>query len=276
MKKLVVTCLLCQMVLPLCAGIMIHPKFLFLDDKTKSAEIMLVNSDAAQSANYRISLSYKKQNPDGSYTDIPLDQPLPPDSAVNLLRYSPRSVMLPPSKGQTVRVLKRLPEGLAPGEYIAYITFTEVLLEKPLTKQNLSSQEFSVQLTAIPSFSIPIFVRHQVSEISPALIEAGQLTEVNGKPQLNIILRRQKRSDKPVSSIRGDLSVWKDGKMLGMVRGRYLLPGTEQLPTRIILQNEDNTLHLKDLKGKAVTVLFTESGNQLQPDKKLAETTITL
>ena len=66
MKKLVVLGALCSLAVSATAGIMIYPKYLFLDDKTKSAEVTLVNSSALESSNYRVTLTYKKQNPDGS------------------------------------------------------------------------------------------------------------------------------------------------------------------------------------------------------------------
>ena len=44
MKKAVLLVALCSFAVSATAGIMIYPKFLFLDDKTKSAEVTLINS----------------------------------------------------------------------------------------------------------------------------------------------------------------------------------------------------------------------------------------
>lgn len=93
MKKAVLLLTLCSLALCASAGIMIHPKYLFLDDKTKSEQITLINSSALESANYRVTLNYKKQNPDGSFTEVATEE-IPQDSITRLLRYSPRSVIL--------------------------------------------------------------------------------------------------------------------------------------------------------------------------------------
>ena len=248
------------------AGIMIHPKYVLLNDKTKTAEIMLANSSETDSANYRVSVSYKKQNSDGSYTDFEPEDPLPPQSAVHLLRFSPRSVLLAPGQSQMVRILRRFPEDLAAGEYTAYITFTEVVLEKPRTKENLADGTFTVKLTPIPSFSIPVIVRHNVKEISSATLSVTGIEEREGKLFMRVVLQRQP-SDIP-TSIRGDISIWLDGKQVGLLRGKYLLLGNDSVDSLIPLHTQDKTyLSKKELKGKTLDVLFTKQSED-KVDKK--------
>lgn len=285
MKKGILLLALCSMVSSAAAGIMIYPKYLSFDDKTKSAEVTLINSSALESSNYRITLSFKKQNPDGSYTEV-AEKDIPAASATHLLRYSPRSVMLKPSQSQTVRILKRIPEGLEPGEYVGYITFTEVLLEKPATKESLKPGTFSVKITPIPSFSIPVFVRYKVKENAPVSLETKGLTTKNNVAALRVIMHRNPQTTR--TSARGDLTVWDGDEMIGYIKGRYILPATELLETQIPLylkegvtneegKKEDKPLTAKDLKGKTLKVLFTETDeNQVQKDKLLAQTEIKL
>lgn len=285
MKKAVLLLAVCSMAVSATAGIMIYPKFLSFDDKTKSAEVTLINSSALESSNYRITLTYKKQNPDGSYTEVATEE-IPADSITKLLRYSPRSVMLKPSQSQTVRVLKRLPANLEPGEYVGYITFTEVLLEKAATKESLKPGTFSVKITPIPSFSIPIFVRYKVKGNAPVTLTTDGLEERNGITSLRVVMHRQEQT--PRTSARGDLTVWDGDEMIGFVRGRYMLPATETLQTRIALRipdgqvNKDGKKETKyltadELKGKTLKVLFTETDeNQVQKDKILAQTEVVL
>ncbi len=269
--------LLCSIGLSASAGIMIYPKFLFFDDKTKSAEVSLINSSQLESSNYRVTVSYKRQNPDGSYTEIATED-APADSAVRLLRYSPRSVMLPPNKGQTIRVLKRIPEGLEPGEYIAYITFTEVLLEKPATKRKTDSNTMTVRLTPIPSFSIPVFVRYKTKENAPVVVsaDAKDLVTTEKQTTLNVVLTRQEQA--VPTSVRGDISVWRGSTLLGFIRGRYLLAGNKSIATKIPLKDkEGNPLKTDELKGKKLTVLFTEpSDDKINKSAVWSETEIQL
>ena len=269
MKKLVVLFVLVGLSISASAGIMIYPKFVFFDDKTKVAEVSLINSDAVKSSNYRISISYKKQNPDGSYTEIPSveGQAEPTDSAVPFLRYSPRAAFLSPQKGQVVRILKRLPEGLEPGDYIAYITFTEVAMEKPLTKQE-KKNTFSVTLTPIPAFSIPVIVRHQ-NKITPKVsLEIFKPEQTSSQPYISFRISKEAGQ----RAVRGDISVWMKDEMIGLIRGKYLLPATAYLDMNIPLKSENKALTWDDLKGKKIKVLFTEpSENKINKKKVLAK-----
>ena len=285
MKKLVVGCVLLSMALSASAGIMIYPKALFFDDKTKSAEVSLINSSGLDSANYRVTVSYKKQNPDGSFTEI-AEEEVPADSATKLLRYSPRSVMLKPSQSQTVRVLKRLPGNLEPGEYVAYITFSEVRLEKAVTKEDLKPGAFSVKITPIPAFSIPVFVRYKIKEGAPVTLTTNGVEEKDGYVFLRVVLNREPQEKR--TSARGDITIWDGNRMVGLVRGRYMLPGTDSLETSIPLRlvnasvkedgvREDKYLTMEEVKGKTLTVLFTEANDYVvQKDKVFAKTEVSL
>lgn len=258
MKKIILFLILIGINFPALAGIMIHPKFLFFDDKTKVAEIMLINSDSVESANYRVSLSYKKQNQDGSYTEIPVEtedpSTMPKDSAVSFLRYSPRAAFLSPQKSQIVRVLKRLPEGVEPGDYIAYITFTEVLMEKPLTKQ-VEKDTFSVKITPIPAFSIPILVRYQNKERPKVSLEILNTEHKGTTPYIALRINKDKNS-----FVRGDISIWLKDERLGFIKGKYLLPANNSVDISIPLTRNGEVLTWEDLKGKKLKVLFTEPG----------------
>jgi len=278
MKKWILLSMCLSISVRLMAGIMIYPKYLFLDNKTKSAEVTLINSSPLESSNYRISLTYKKQNPDGTYTDISADK-APADSAIPFLRYSPRSVMLSPSKGQTVRLLKRLPADAVPGEYVVYLTFTEVVLEKPATKESLNPNTTRVKITPVPSFSIPVFVRYDVKENAPVALSTQPLEEKGGVLYLPVVMTRQ--AQKIRTSVRGDLTVWDGDKQIGFIKGRYLLPGSERLQTNIALKANDgketHSLTSKELKGKTLTILLTEPGeNEINTESVFAKTQVTL
>lgn len=285
MKKIGLLSVLVVWAVSATAGIMIYPKHLFFDDKTKSAEITLINSSPLESANYRITLTYQRQNPDGSYTPVTTEE-LPADSVTKFLRYSPRSVMLTPSQSQTVRVLKRLPADVKPGEYVGYITFTEVLLEKPATKQNTQPGAMSITLTPIPSFSVPIFLRYKVKENAPVTLRVQGVRDEKNGAVLTAVLTRQ--AQEIPTSARGDLSVWDGEEMIGLIRGRYLLPSNTSVQTQIPLYLKDaqtdaqgkkhnQALSRNDLKGKTLRVLFTQPDEgPVQKENVLAKAEITL
>ena len=173
-----------------------------------------------------------------------------------------------------------------PGEYVAYITFTEVLLEKAATKEDLKPGAFSVRITPIPAFSIPVFVRYKVKEDAPVSLTTNGLEEKDGVLYLRVVMNREPQEKR--TSARGDITVWDGNKMIGFVRGRYMLPATDTLETRIPLRiangtvkkdgkTDDKYLTVADVKGKTLTVLFTETSDYVvQKDKSRAKTEVTL
>ena len=101
---------------------------------------------------------------------------------------------------------------------------------------------------------------------------------------MRVVMSRQEQE--PRTSARGDISVWDGDKMIGYVRGRYMLPATDTLETRVPLRianavvkedgkMEDKYLTSANLKGKTLTVLFTETNDYVvQKDKVFAQTTV--
>ena len=275
-KKMMSLSLLMSMAIMAHASIMIYPKFVFFDDKTRSEEVLLVNGEGIQSANYRISLTYKKQDMNGNYEEITDAAKVGEDSAVPFLRYSPRSVELPPSQSQVVRLLKRLPENLPAGDYVAYITFTEVPQEQPKKSNSGKAKGITVRVTPIPSFSVPILLRHKVQpEDIQATVQADKLHYEGNKTFLPVRLGRVKTDKNIQTFIRGDISVWVKDQVIGHVKGKYLLPGNDFVDVNVPLFVGENKW--LDLKGKKLTILFT-SFNEAKIDKTqiLAQTEIQL
>lgn len=254
MNKIIVLFLVFFSGIYLHAGIMIYPKYLLFKERVKSAEIILINPSKTDPSTYRVSITYKQQNHDGSYTEITSDKQ-PQFSAVPFLRFSPRSVELEPKKSQTIRVLKRLPEGLPNGDYVAYITFTEVIKESPRTKQvSNDSQILSIEVTPIPSFSIPIIIRHGSNAGTSAHIEV--LPNYNlDKDKLPIRITRQPQESK--YSVRGDISIWLNDEIIGMLKGKYVLPSLDYVDALVPLFSDGKPFPLSDLKNKPLKILFT-------------------
>lgn len=256
MKKWGITALLCAMTAaaPARADMMIYPKFIAFDDQTRVQEITLTNPNEEETIRYRIRLKYAKQNPDGSYTDV--EKPAF-TTGVDLLRFSPRAAVLGPKKTQRVKLLKRLPENLPPGEYTAYAVFTKIPAEKPLTKTTSAhGSGVRLELTAIPSFAIPVIISHgKQNTLQQSVIQyLGRADGFDKTPAARIAIERAAPAEMPASvTLRGDVSLWQNRKLIGVIKGKYLLAGNPRVEATVPLD--------ADLMrpGEAVRVLFTVS-----------------
>lgn len=230
------------------AMMMIYPKYVSFDDNTRIAEMTLINPSDEETINYRIRLNYFEQNHDGSYQEVVQPSGL---TGLDLLRHSPKSVTLAPKKNQTVKILKRLPDGTPDGEYTAYIVFTKVLAEKPLEKpKKTASDALEIQLIPIPSFAIPINIAVGARPLPAATLTYLGSSGPKKQPLIRIRLARADTSEPPQSStIRGDLSVWQSGKMLGFMKGKYLLAGNDYVDVELPLTNVK--------PGQKAEILFT-------------------
>jgi hypothetical protein len=125
-----------------------------------------------------------------------VDTPAPGEQfAGDMLRYSPRQVVLAPGAGQVVRVMLRKPADLAPGEYRSHLMFEKVAAPKP--EDSLGAQaapsdgQVSVQLTMLTALSIPVIVRHGETQASVTLSDLALLKPAPGQAtMLAAVLQR--------------------------------------------------------------------------------------
>lgn len=259
MKTLGVTALAGALMLcaaPMWAAIMIYPKFVDFGQTARVQEMTLVNPSPEETVTYRVRFKYARQNPDGTYTDV--EQP-GFTTAKDLVRFSPRSITLAPGKSQRVKLLRRIPADTPPGEYTGYIVFTQIPDEKPLQKASSSGAPgVRIELTAIPSFSIPVILTHgETKPDAPELSFLGLHTPEPGKPQARVRLVRTGGADIPQSrTLRGDISVWADGRLAGVIKGKYLLAGNPYVDAAVPLDPAVAA------PGTAVKILFTEPSEQ--------------
>lgn len=252
--KTALACALLALAAPVRADMMIYPKFVAFDDSSRVQEITLINPNGEETIHYRIRLKYARQNPDGSYTDIE-DPGF--TTGKDLLRFSPRSAVLGPKKTQRIKLLKRLPENLPAGEYTAYIVFTKIPAQKPRTKPNESSSGVSLELIPIPSFAVPVIVSHGAVPAERSVVSyLGRGENFEQFPTARVALERAAPAKLPASqTLRGDVSVWQDGRMIGVIKGKYLLAGNQRVEASVPL--EASLVR----PGSPVTVLFTKASD---------------
>jgi P pilus assembly chaperone PapD len=187
------------------AELMLFPKRIVFEDKQRAAQVELVNN-GTEPATYRISLKNRRMNESGALSVI--DSPGPGDMfADSMLHFSPHEVRLEPGASQTIRVLLRKPEDLAPGEYRSHLQFDkqpEVTAANSIEGPKGKSKEIGISLTMLLGASIPVIVRHGEVSATVALSQMELQGAANGQPALlSVFLERAGNK-----SVYGDLEVF--------------------------------------------------------------------
>lgn len=151
-------------------NLLVAPTRVVFEGRTRTAELTLINTDSRE-ATYRISFVNVRMGLDGSTREI--DSPEPGEQlAQDLIRYSPRQVVLAPNVAQSVRLQVRKPADLAPGEYRSHLLFRAVPAEPDARSEPVPGAPaggLSIDLVPIYGVSIPVIVRHGETKASVAL-----------------------------------------------------------------------------------------------------------
>ncbi len=147
---------------PASAGIgdlLVAPTRIVLDGR-KGAEIIL-NNIGDEPATYRISVDFRRMNPDGSLSEVA--EPSAQDkAAADMLVYAPRRVTLAPREPQAIRIAARPPQGLPDGEYRVHMLFRAIPSANPVAPAAADgdlAKGLRFQLTPVYGVTIPVIVR---------------------------------------------------------------------------------------------------------------------
>ncbi|MBX9729710.1 MAG: molecular chaperone [Sphingomonas sp.] len=145
---------------PAAAQLMIAPTRVVLGGTERSTELILVNKGDEQTA-FRIDVENRRMRSDGALETVTETRP-GELFAADMIRFSPRRVVLNPGARQSLRVSVTLPAGLAPGEYRSHLR----LMSAPTnagaatsTASDANDGALSIQLIAVRSITIPVIVR---------------------------------------------------------------------------------------------------------------------
>lgn len=137
--------------------LMVHPTRVVFDGNTRTAQIDVINS-GTETMTYRISVIRRRMTDTGDF--VPVTTPAADERfSDEMIRFSPRQVVLAPGASQAVRLQLRKPADLADGEYRSHLLFQAL----PPAAENApaaESKELEIRLTAVYSVSIPLIVRH--------------------------------------------------------------------------------------------------------------------
>jgi P pilus assembly chaperone PapD len=200
-----------------------------------SAEVVLSNI-GREPATYRIMLELRRMNADGELAEVPVAEANALEkAALEMVRFAPRRIVLPPGQPQAVRVTVRPPEGLPDGEYRVHMVFRSipVAVSPEEAERARASGEFSIRLQPVYGISIPIFIRK-------GRLEAGaQLggVELTRTPTGGVIGLTVSRTG--ARSVYGEvIARTARGEAIASVRGVAVYPEVSQVKVDLALTPE--------------------------------------
>jgi hypothetical protein len=150
--------------------LLIAPTRLVLDGR-RGGEVTLSNI-GTEEATYRISLELRRMSPDGELEPVEeADANVTEKAALEMIRYAPRRVILPPGEPQAIRITARPGAELPDGEYRVHMAFAAVPKVRPIEPAQDGAANEGVQIRLLPIFGItmPIIVRKGEIEVTAAL-----------------------------------------------------------------------------------------------------------
>lgn len=189
-------------------------------DGNRGTEVIL-NNIGSEEATYRISLELRRMTPDGGLEEVTTPNAAE-QAALDMIRYAPRRVTLPPNQPQAIRIGARVPPELPDGEYRVHMLFRAVPEATPATgASNSNDGTFSIRLIPIYGVTIPVIVRNGNLQATAA-ISNPHIVSQDGRQAIQFTLSRQ--GDR---STYGEVVVTRPGLDAPIVRARGIAAYTE-------------------------------------------------
>lgn len=180
---------------------------------SRGTEVIL-NNIGTEEAAYRISLELRRMTTDGGLEDVEIPNETE-ESALGMIRYAPRRVVLPPNQPQAIRIGVRPPRDIPDGEYRAHMLFRAIPRPRSVTEETEGRGEgFRIRLIPIYGITIPIIIRHG-NLTATAAIANPRIVEENGVQAVGFDLSRQ--GDR---SVYGEVIVTRPGVDVPLARAR--------------------------------------------------------
>jgi hypothetical protein len=175
---------------PASAGVgdlLVAPTRVVLDGR-RGTELIL-NNIGDETATYRISVEYRRMNPDGTLASVP-EPNAHEKAAADMIVYAPRRVTLAPRQPQAIRIAARPPQGLPDGEYRVHLLFRAIPPATPVAPAG-GEKPRGLQLQLIPVYgvTIPVIVRLGNLDAKSGISNV-RLESKDGKPAIGLELSR--------------------------------------------------------------------------------------
>lgn len=187
--------------------LLIAPTRLVLDGR-RGGEIILSNI-GAEEATYRVDLELRRMTPEGELVPVEqVDANGTEKAAMEMIRYAPRRVVLPPDQPQAIRISARPAPELPDGEYRVHLSFAaipKVQAVAPVTGDGAPQGGFAINLTPIYGITMPLIVRKGQLTATAGLAQPRIEQGAEG-PELRLDITRT-----GTASLYGDLLVYRQG-----------------------------------------------------------------
>ena len=185
--------------------LMVHPTRIVFEGNTRTAQVDVINSGTVPMT-YRISIIRRRMTDRGDF--VPVGIPAPGEQfADEMIRYSPRQVVLQPGVAQAVRLQLRKPATITDGEYRSHLLFQALpSTDAPSSAGGATGTGLDIRLTAVYSVSIPLIVRHGSTSAAVSITGIRTQRSADGTPSVAMTLERS-----GTRSVYGDLTVYHRG-----------------------------------------------------------------
>ena len=199
--------------------LLIAPTRLVLDGR-RGGEVILSNIGSVE-ATYRVTLELRRMTPEGELVSVDeAEANLTEKAALEMIRYAPRRVTLPPGEPQAIRISARPGAELADGEYRVHMSFAAIPKVRPISAQAEQGTGLVINLTPIYGITMPIIIRKGELEVT-ASITNPRLEQTDEGPAFTVDIARTGEA-----SVYGDVLVYPqgDGDPAFVVRGIGVYP----------------------------------------------------
>ncbi len=199
--------------------LLIAPTRIVLDGR-RGTEVIL-NNIGNEEATYRITLELRRMNDEGRLEDVDTARANPKEkAALEVIRYAPRRVTLPPNQPQSIRIGLQPMDLLPDGEYRAHMLFRAIPKAPAAGTAQEAGGGVKIQLIPIYGISIPVIVRKGNLEATAALTNVRVGRDNEGQ---TLEFDMSRKGDK---SVFGEIHVTKPGlsEPIAVAKGIAIYP----------------------------------------------------
>lgn len=184
--------------------LLVAPTRVVLDGK-RGTEVILDNI-GNEEATYRISLELRRMTDRGKLDDIATENANDREkAALDVIRFAPRRVTLPPNQPQSVRIGVGDMSALPDGEYRAHMLFRAIPKTPEPSSDGAPAEGVKINLIPVYGVAIPVIIRKGELKATAALADASVVRD-GETPLLQFHMSRS--GDR---SVFGDVHVTKAG-----------------------------------------------------------------
>jgi hypothetical protein len=187
--------------------LLIAPTRLVLDGR-RGGEVILSNI-GSEDATYRIDLELRRMTPEGELLRVEeLEANATEKAALEMIRYAPRRVVLPPNEPQAIRISARPGPELPDGEYRVHLSFAAIPKVEAISAETAAAPAggFAINITPIYGITMPVIIRKGALEAIAGLANPRIEQSEDGAAFFIDITRSG------TASVYGDLLLYRQGE----------------------------------------------------------------